>query len=395
MKKSIFSVLIADYDQLNQAPSYSDWDAILFTDKKPKDSKGWQIRVINIELSPEKESRKYKFLSHIYLSEYDLVCYMDANMILKKEPPSFPIWFFHPVRRKVFDECKVIERLNKANSEQIKRQYRFYLEAKFKDNQGLFQNGFFVRSNRDEAQNRLMELTFQIVQDFTHRDQIALPFAVWKTNTAPQGLNRRNRINDWITLKPHQKTIETKSIQVHHITPARSDKNFGKAINQLIEELPNEDWICLRDIDTIPPFHEMFIKQVEEIANSPQGFDLIGCMTNRLGLPYQLVDGMFNEFDFLKHREKAKELSTIKKIKGIGAAQTVGGLMMLFSKKTWLKAGKFPEGGIMIRGKFVDYYFSKEVIRFGGKLGIAEGVYLFHAYRMDAENTRTALKHLV
>lgn len=32
MKKAIFSALVGDYDQLNQAPIYPDWDAILFTD---------------------------------------------------------------------------------------------------------------------------------------------------------------------------------------------------------------------------------------------------------------------------------------------------------------------------------------------------------------------------
>lgn len=182
-------------------------------------------------------------------------------------------------------------------------------------------------------------------------------------------------------------------IQVHHITAARADKNFGKAVNMLIEGLPNEDWICLRDIDTVPPYHEEFIKQCEEIANSGSGFALIGCMTNRLGLPWQLVQGMFNEWDFQKHREKAKELASNKIIKKLGKGQTVGGLMMLFPKSTWLKAGKFPEGGVIIKNNYVDYHFTKAVHRFGD-CGIAQGIYLFHAYRMDAKDTRIYKDHL-
>ena len=68
------------------------------------------------------------------------------------------------------------------------------------------------------------------------------------------------------------------NIQVHHITPGRSDKNFGRSINQLIENLSDEDWICLRDIDTMPLHHRVFFKQCEDIANSGE-FDLVGCMT--------------------------------------------------------------------------------------------------------------------
>lgn len=183
-------------------------------------------------------------------------------------------------------------------------------------------------------------------------------------------------------------------MNVHHITPARADKNFGKAINELIEGLPENDWICLRDIDTVPPYHELFIKQVEQIVNSNPPFVLIGCMTNRLGFEYQLVKGMFDEWDMRVHRAKAKELSTINTIKPLRSGQAVAGLMMLFSKDTWRKAGKFPEGGVVIRGNYVDYHFSKAVSKFG-KLGIAEGVYLFHNYRPDSKTPTRDRSHLL
>lgn len=182
-------------------------------------------------------------------------------------------------------------------------------------------------------------------------------------------------------------------VQVHHITPARSDKNFGKAINTLIEGLPENDWICLRDIDTLPMYHEKFIVQCEELANNPQDYLMFGCMTNRLGLTYQLVPNMLNEWDIKVHRAKAKELSNKPNIKALQGDQTVGGLMMLFSKKTWEEAGKFPEGGIMIGNSFIDWHFSMAVKSLG-KLGIAEHIYLLHLYRMDAKDTRTHKAHL-
>lgn len=95
-----------------------------------------------------------------------------------------------------------------------------------------------------------------------------------------------------------------------------------------------------------------------------------------------------------KHRAKAKELATNTNIKPLTGIQTVAGFMMLFSKQNWLKAGKFPEGAIQINNEFIDYIFCRSVLNFG-KLGIAEGVYLFHHYRPDAKDTRTGYKHLL
>ena len=385
--KAIYTCLFGNYDNLNPAPKLRGWDFILFTDSEIFDARGWNVRLVKKELSAEKESRRYKFLSHIYLREYRLVCYIDANMRLLKEPPLRSIWFRHPMRTSVVSEAARIIELGKADSKSVTDQINRYFSQGFPDNVGLFQNGFFVRSHSDNN-NRLMEETWLIIKEHTHRDQIALPFAVWKIGRMPEGLTSLSKYNMYYRLMPHK---GNEPVNVHHITPARSDKDLGRAINMIIEHLPENDWICLRDIDTFPPYHEAFIKQVESIANDPQGFDLIGCMTNRLGLEYQVEKPMFDEMDIKAHRQRAKEMATGGEIKPLGKAQTIGGVMMLFSKKTWLKAGKFPEGGIQIKGSFIDYHFSRAVMRSGGRLGIATGVYLFHAYRLDGRS----IAHLV
>jgi len=391
MNRTIFTVLINNYDNLQDAPRFEGWDTVLFTDSIPKKCKGWKVRLIKPELSPEKESRRYKFLSHIYLSEYDLVCYMDANMILKKEPPNVPTWFTHPTRRTVTQEANRILQLKKESESEIRRQLEYYQSKNFNDRFGLYQNGFFVRDHSEDS-NKLMEQTFETVKQLSFRDQLALPYAIFKTGIKPKGLINGAIAGRYFKLNPHNQITKKEKVNVHHITPARSDKNLGKAINDIIEKLLDNDWICLRDIDTFPPYHERFIQQVEEIANDPKGFDLIGCMTNRLGLVYQLVPNMFYELDIKKHRDKAKELAETNDIKPLMQGQTIGGLFMLFSKNTWIHAGKFPEGGIRIKGSFIDYHFSKAV---KGKKGIATGIYLFHNYRIDSKDTSKNINHLL
>lgn len=391
MKKTIFSCLFGEYDTLNKAPKFEGWDTVLFTDRIPKHNNGWEIRVIE-STKHKLDSRRYKFLSHIHLKEYDLVCYQDANIILSEPPPDKPIWLRHPRRKKVAEEIQYLLKQNKVSGQLMAQQMAFLRKNRFPDNAGLFQNGFFVRNHSDKM-NRLMELTFSIYEQFPTRDQIALPFASWRLATKPEGATNYYLKDSQIEFKNHLHEPIKERIQVHHITAARADKDLGKAVNQLIEGLPEQDWICLRDIDTFPPYHEEFIKQVEDIANSNHGYSLIGCMTNRLGLPWQLVPGMWDEWDMKKHLAKAKELSLNKKIKPLSRMQTVGGVMMLFPKSVWRKVGKFPEGGICIKGGFVDYHFSKAVGKVG-KMGIAEGVYLYHNYRIEAKDTRTYKEHL-
>lgn len=395
--KVIYSVLFGEYDDVSPAPKFEGWDFVLFTDNAELKVDGWQIRVVDGITDRQKESRRYKFLSHLYLSEYDLVCYVDANVVLLSEPPSYPIWFTHSLRTNVLDEAKEVVKLKKANEDQVKRQIRYYIESKFPDKAGLYENNFFIRSNRNEVQNKLMDKTWEIVSNYTNRDQLALPYAMWLLQLRMENIKPSSVRSRWIIVKQHKVVIKVnKTIQVHHITPGRSDKNIGKAINSIIDGLPDDDWICLRDIDTLPMYHEKIYQQCEEIAQRGD-FDLVGCMTNRLGLHYQLIDGRkSDDSDIMNHRKIAVDLYKQHGSNVMPINQSIGGLFMLFSKKTWGKVGGFPEGGIQINGHFFDYHFCKQVMKHRLRIGIAKGIYLFHYYRFESkQDTRKSISHLL
>src|SRR5690606_18096389 len=111
----------------------------------------------------------------------------------------------------------------------------------------------------------------------------------------------------------------------------------------------------------------------EEIAQKGE-YDLVGCMSNRLGLPWQLYKGKISdETDFVRHIEIGKELSEQygNEVKPINL--TIGGLFMLFPKKLWRELGKFPEGGIRLNGKFIDYHFSNKALKKKKRIGVAQG----------------------
>ena len=58
---------------------------------------------------------------------------------------------------------------------------------------------------------------------------------------------------------------------IHHITPGSSDLNLGKAINDIVKVLPDTDWICVRDIDTMPAYNEKYYKLCDELIKSDYG----------------------------------------------------------------------------------------------------------------------------
>jgi hypothetical protein len=52
---------------------------------------------------------------------------------------------------------------------------------------------------------------------------------------------------------------------------------------------------------------------------------------------------------------------------------------MMFQKKTWKKYGGFKGNGLF----GVDTRFSRDVLRSGNMIGLMEGVYGFHYYRLN------------
>lgn len=183
-------------------------------------------------------------------------------------------------------------------------------------------------------------------------------------------------------------------MRVHHITSGRSDKNLGKAVNDIVKLMDDEDWICLRDIDSMPSYHEKFFEQVEGIAEN-SSFGLVGCMTNRSGMVEQLHGGKCSiDTDWRHHRMIGKHLNTKYGNIVTETQTTIAGVMMLFSKKVWNKVGGWKEGSIRINGSFVDWHFCNDVINAGYKIGIAQGIYMIHMYRPDHDNPRGQTKHL-
>lgn len=199
MRKAIFTVLTGGYEELNKAPKLKGWDSILLTDTMPVDCKGWKVVLVMPSKDPILLSRELKIISHRYL-DYDLVCYLDANMLIRLPPPTVTTYFSHPVRHTIREEAERVIELGKADPAKVRKQLAAY--QTFPDNLGLFQMGFFVRMHSPEL-NRLHEEWFKQVKKHTRRDQLSFPYALWKTGTQ---VNTSRNSKYYVIIKWHRFT---------------------------------------------------------------------------------------------------------------------------------------------------------------------------------------------
>lgn len=396
-KKVIYTVNVGDYDHPpTPARENQDWDKVLVTDSSEPQHPGW-TRVIKIPESddPSRESRRVKWLPEDYIGGYDLYCYHDANIQIVRQILNKPFFITHPKRNSVLQEVHALKYYpTKVHYKSAQNQLAHYTSCGFPDDVGLFQNGLFC-VDRSEELRKVREMVVNHLKHTT-RDQLSLPYALWRLRCSPDVLGYQ--YFQYISrMTPHKLnrilTDRSTSVKVHHITPGRSDKNYGRAVNQLVSPLPTEDWICLRDMDTIPLHPEQFIQTCEKIA-AENAAQLVSCYTNRLGLKHQLYKQTFrHNTDLSKEFPISKDLYEKHGSEIELTDEPIAGLMMLFPKYLWDDVGGLREGGIIFGNQYIDNEFYQRAKFHGYKVGLAKGIYLFHLYRMGKH--KKDVEHLI
>lgn len=181
-------------------------------------------------------------------------------------------------------------------------------------------------------------------------------------------------------------------ITIHFATPYSSSKDFGKSINDFCALVPDGDWICLRDGDSMFLTPDWGRQIYDVVAKHGNDYAVFGCVTNRLARATQIHDlNMYDNHNVLDHYHIAAELERTKwaQIRDITTSRCVAGLMLLFSKQTWDRI-KFKE-----KTHHFDSQFSKDVIAKGGRLALIEGLYVYHWYRGWAKDPVHEVKHLL
>lgn len=192
----VYTAICGNYDTLKEPQIISkNCDYICFSDKKLK-SKVWKLRKFDKFLSDNtRTTRRVKILPHKYFSEYKYSVWVDANIKIKSDISSLvysllskeknPMAVFeHTAKRKsIRDEVNRCIQLNKDSKEIMEKQIQNYFNLGFPEEIKKFPTTYIIfRNHNDKKIKSSMEDWWNELCKYSKRDQISLPFVIWKNN---------------------------------------------------------------------------------------------------------------------------------------------------------------------------------------------------------------------
>jgi GT2 family glycosyltransferase len=168
-------------------------------------------------------------------------------------------------------------------------------------------------------------------------------------------------------------------MKVHIVKPYSIEKNLGKAYNEAMALIPDGDWACLMDYDTmlLTPDCGYILR---EYVIKYQFAGMFTSFTNRISplAKDQLLDGEVSENVCIDYHIDRAYHQKHRLFQVTPIAHEISGFLMMISKETW-KETKFKESGKCLG---VDNDYSLRLIEKGKMILRMDGLYVFHAYRL-------------
>jgi GT2 family glycosyltransferase len=191
LRIAVFTAIAGGYDLLRTplvVPRNCDF--FVYSDALVGDPV-WQWRPLPCSHSePVRSARFVKLHPHLLLHDYDIAIWVDANIQLvgnvtefltSVTPDHLLVTWRHPFRSSVREEALECLSLDKADSTEVDAQLDRYDQAGFPDDEGLYETRVLVTRPQEPRTRRLMTAWWAEIARGTHRDQISLPFAAWRT----------------------------------------------------------------------------------------------------------------------------------------------------------------------------------------------------------------------
>ena len=212
----VYTAITVGYDDLPPpASTIPGWHYLCFTDEPSVARPGWEIRALErSDLDPARRSRLPKILAHHCLVDYDISIWLDANIRIAGDLAAFRkmaladadiALFRHGERRpSVAAEVEVCARIGKAPHDVMARQYETYRAAGFPDNAGVIPEcSVIVRRHHRPSVRAAMEEWWDELLKHSARDQISMPYVIWRNSLPIRMLDWNWRESPWFRGVPH------------------------------------------------------------------------------------------------------------------------------------------------------------------------------------------------
>lgn len=165
--------------------------------------------------------------------------------------------------------------------------------------------------------------------------------------------------------------------------PEDHEGDIGWVYNNFMQHINDDDWACFLDHDACFLTSDWY-KQLTKIIKKNPDVGLFFPFTNRIGQPIQIPKNVdSNSHDIAYHRKIASKISdtgkyTTQIIPGDQNRWLLSGVVILISKQTWKKVGGFKSGFFGVDNNIHVACNNKKI-----KVGLMNGVYVYHWYRGD------------
>lgn len=191
----IYTAITAQKDRLH-IPKHrlANTDYVCFTDNMDMRAGYFELRPLPWqEASPRLTARRCKLFAHELFPDHDASMWMDGSIevrddishLWKKALSSEHIAAFsHPERDCLYDEAETCMQTGRAPVEDLQKQMTFYQSEGMPVHMGLQETSILFRRHHSPAIIRIMESWWQEVKMRSERDQISLPYILWKHNVS-------------------------------------------------------------------------------------------------------------------------------------------------------------------------------------------------------------------
>lgn len=216
----VYTAIFNNYDWLKEPVIIPEGvDFICYTDSDSINSRHWKIvKVESNGKSPSLLNREIKLLyPYTELSQYDYSLYVDGSMMIKGDVGDFirkyiqsePVLmnFKHPNKDCLFTEIDYCIECRRGNVEKLKEQKKLYKEDDMPEHFGLSDNKVLLRNNHSELGKELMLSWFHHVITYSGRDQVCLPYVLYKNNKKYDFFEENIERNEFFETWPHNTVI--------------------------------------------------------------------------------------------------------------------------------------------------------------------------------------------
>lgn len=258
MKRLIYTAVFGGYDRVYPpVQPETGVDYFIVTDDSAVQVPGWRTFLADVGsfATLKAANLHYRALIHRVLPGYDASLYIDGNIrLLGTTAPLFEaleqsgaalMQYAHPFRHTVSEELEAVIAAGKLDdSDRAQQEVADYLADGFPDNLGLGETGVILKDHRHPKLDEAMTLWSELFQRHLSRDQLSLPYVVWKTDLDVAWIPGTFRDpNPYFALYPHVNAADVNPKYAHV-----SARSHDSGLYRLLLGAWHASWVLRRTV---------------------------------------------------------------------------------------------------------------------------------------------------